>query len=43
MEFGLHIVVVVVVEHVFNVFKGLLMALISTLTHDVSYLRHCVF
>jgi hypothetical protein len=43
VQFGLHIVVVEVVEHVLHIFEGFLVALISPLTHDVCYLRDCVF
>ena len=43
MNFGLHVVVVVVVEHMLDIFKGLLVTLHSPLPHDVCYLRDSVF
>lgn len=43
VQLRFHIIIVLFVEHVLDVFEGLLMALVSTLAHDVCYLGYRVF
>ena len=43
MEFCLHVIVVIVVEHMLDVFERFLVTLVSSLTHDVCYLGYRIF